>query len=84
MQEIKSILKMVNSEIFYKIIKISKLEESEFKLIQEFILRELPRDEVCKTIGVSRAQFNIIKNNAFTKIRIAMTNLLDEKLKQMG
>lgn len=84
MQEIKRILKMVNSEIFYKIIKISQLDETEFKLVQEFILRENTRDEVCNILGISRSQFNIVKNNAFTKIRLVMTNLLDEKIKQMA
>lgn len=84
MQEIKRILKMVNSEIFYKIMKISQLDETEFKLVQEFILREKPRDDVCDMLGISRSQFNIVKNNAFTKIRLVMTNLLDDKIRQSG
>lgn len=84
MQEIKRILKMVNSEIFYKIMKISQLDETEFKLVQEFILRDNKRDDVCDMLGISRSQFNIVKNNAFTKIRLVMTNLLDDKIRQMA
>ena len=82
MQEIKRILKMMNSEIFYKILKISGLTEREEILLREFILREHTRDNVCSMLSVSRSTFRDIKNQALLKIKIALTNLLDEKIKQ--
>lgn len=84
MQEIKRILKMLNSEIFYKILRISELNEREYKLVQEFILRETPRDQVCEMLNISRSTFRDIKNSAFLKIKISLTNLLDQKINQMG
>jgi DNA-directed RNA polymerase specialized sigma subunit len=83
MQEIKKILMMMNSELFYKILKISNLTDTEYKLLQEFILRETPRDEVCSMLNISRSTFQTIKEQAFLKIKISMTALLDERIKQM-
>lgn len=83
MQEVKRLLKTMNSEIFYKILTISGLEEQEYKLIQEFILRDESRDEVCKMLNVSRSTFRDIKNKALLKIKLSLTNLLDEKIKQI-
>jgi len=83
MQEIKRLLKMVNSEIFYKVLRIAKLDKDEYSLMQNFILREVPRDEVCNMLSCSRSKFRDIKNSAQLKIKIALTNLLDEKIAQM-
>jgi hypothetical protein len=83
MKEIKNILKTMNDELFYKILTIAKLDDKEYKLVQEFILRKTPRDEVCMMLNVSRSTFHIMKEQAFLKIKIALTELLDEKIKQM-
>ena len=80
MQEIKRLLKMMNSEIFYKILRISGLDERETTLLKEFILREKPRDYVCDLLHISRSTFREIKNQALLKVKIALTNLLDEKI----
>lgn len=80
MQEIKRLLKMMNSEIFYKILRISGLDERETTLLKEFILREKPRDYVCDLLHISRSTFREIKNQAMLKVKIALTNLLDEKI----
>lgn len=84
MQEIKRILKMMNSEIFYKIIKISGLDDREKTLLTEFILREQKRDYVCELLHVSRSTFREIKNQAMLKVKIALTNLLDEKINHLS
>lgn len=83
MQEVKRLLKLMNSEMFYKILTISGLEEQEYKLIQEFVLRNKPRDVVCEMLNVSRSTFRDIKNRALLKIKISLSNLLDEKIKQI-
>lgn len=83
MLEVQRILKMMNSEMLYKIFKISDLTELEYKILQEFILREKPRDAICDELGISRSTFTNSKNIALTKVKIHLTNLLDEKIKQM-
>jgi hypothetical protein len=82
MQEIKRLLKMVNSEIFYKVLKISDLTDEEYKLMQNFVLRENPRDKVCEMLACSRSKFRDIRNSAELKIKISLTNLLNEKIAQ--
>jgi DNA-binding CsgD family transcriptional regulator len=84
MLEVQRILKMMNSEMLYKIFKISDLTELEYKILQEFILRETPRDAICDDLGISRSTFTNSKNIALTKVKIHLTNLLDEKIKQMA
>lgn len=70
--------------MLYKLFKISDLTDLEYKILQEFIIREKPRDAICDDLGVSRSTFTNAKNIALTKIKINLTNLLDEKIKQMG
>lgn len=84
MQEIKRLLKMMNSEIFYKILRISGLDEREMTLLKEFILREKPRDYVCDLLHISRSTFREIKNQAMLKVKIALTNLLNEKINHLS
>ncbi len=84
MQEIKRLLKMMNSEIFYKILRISGLDERETTLLKEFILREKPRDYVCDLLHISRSTFREIKNQAMLKVKIALTNLLNEKINHLS
>lgn len=80
MLEIKRVLKLMNSEIFYKILTISKLDDVEKKLLQEFILRDNPRDIVCEKLNVSRSTFNNIKQKACLKVQLSLVALLDEKI----
>lgn len=84
MQEIKKLLKMMNSEIFYKILRISGLDERETTLLKEFILRKKPRDYVCDLLHISRSTFREIKNQAMLKVKIALTNLLNEKINHLS
>lgn len=73
----------MNSELFYKMLKIAKLTDIEYKLLQSFLLREISRDEVCSLLNISRSTFQTIKEQAFLKVKIALTALLDEKIKQI-
>lgn len=82
--EIQRFLKSMNSEIFYKIVRISDLTEQEHKILQKFILRDEDREDVCKDLNISISTFNNSKNLALTKVRISLTNLLDEKIRQMA
>lgn len=82
--EIQRFLKSMNSEILYKIVRISNLSEQEYKILQKFILRGEPREDICKDLNISLSTFNSSKNIALTKVRISLTNLLDEKIKQMA
>lgn len=75
---------MMNSEMLYKLLRISDLTEQEYKILQEFIIRETKRDDICDDLNISRSTFTNSKNIALTKIKIALTNLLDEKIKQMA
>ena len=84
MLEVQRILKMMTSDMLYKLFRISDLTDLEYKILQEFIIREKPRDAICDDLGVSRSTFTNAKNIALTKIKINLTNLLDEKIKQMG
>lgn len=84
MLEVQRILKMMNSEILYKIFRISDLTDQEYKILQKFVLREEPRDVVCDDLNISRSTFTNSKNIALTKVKISLTNLLDEKIKQMS
>lgn len=84
MLEVQRILKMMNSEILYKIFRISDLTDQEYKILQKFVLREEARDMVCEDLSISRSTFTNTKNIALTKVKIALTNLLDEKIKQMN
>lgn len=84
MLEVQRILKMMTSDMLYKLFRISDLTDLEYKILQEFIIREKPRDAICDDLGVSRSTFTNAKNIALTKIKINLNNLLDEKIKQMG
>lgn len=84
MLEVQRILKMMNSEMLYKLLRISDLTEQEYKILQEFIIRETKRDDICDDLNISRSTFTNSKNIALTKVKIALTNLLDEKIKQMA
>ena len=75
---------MMNSEMLYKLFRISDLTEQEYKILQEFIIRENARDKICEDLNISRSTFTNSKNIALTKVKISLTNLLDEKIKQMS
>ena len=75
---------MMNSEMLYKLFRISDLTEQEYKILQEFIIRENARDKICEDLNISRSTFTSSKNIALTKVKISLTNLLDEKIKQMS
>ena len=83
MLEIKRILRTFNSEMLHKIIKISELNENESTLIKEFFIRKNSRDNVCEKMSISRSTFTNIKNQALLKIKLTLTVLLNEKIKQM-
>jgi FixJ family two-component response regulator len=84
MLDVQRILKMMNSEMLYKLFRISDLTEQEYKILQEFIIRENARDKICEDLNISRSTFTNSKNIALTKVKISLTNLLDEKIKQMS
>ena len=84
MLDVQRILKMMNSEMLYKLFRISDLTEQEYKILQEFIIRESARDKICEDLNISRSTFTNSKNIALTKVKISLTNLLDEKIKQMS
>jgi DNA-directed RNA polymerase specialized sigma subunit len=83
MLEIKRILRMMNSEMLHKIIKIAELDEKERQLIREFFILKNTRDNICEKMSISRSTFTNIKNQALLKIKLTLTILLDEKIKQM-
>ena len=83
MLEIKRILRMMNSEMLHKIIKIAELDEKERQLIREFFILKNSRDNICEKMSISRSTFTNIKNQALLKIKLTLTILFDEKIKQM-
>ena len=82
MLEIKRLLRMMNSEMLHKIIKIAELNENEKQLIREFFILKNTRDNICEKMSISRTTFSNIKNQALLKIKLTLTVLLDEKLRQ--
>lgn len=84
MLEVKRFLKKMNSEIVYKVIKISDLSPNEAVIIRDFLIRKRNREDICKDLNISLSTFANIKNHALLKIKIHLTVLLDEKIKQMG
>ena len=83
MIEIKRLLRMMNSEMLHKIIKIAELDEKEKQLIREFFILKNSRDNICEKMSISRSTFTNIKNQALLKIKLTLTVLLDQKIKQM-
>lgn len=83
MLEIKRILRTFNSEMLHKIIKIAELDEKERQLIREFFILKNSRDNICEKMSISRSTFTNIKNQALLKIKLTLTVLLDQKIKQM-
>jgi DNA-directed RNA polymerase specialized sigma subunit len=83
MIEIKRLLKMMNSEMLHKIIKIAELDDKERQLIREFFILKNSRDNICEKMSISRSTFTNIKNQALLKIKLTLTILLDQKIKQM-
>ena len=83
MLEIKRILRMMNSEMLHKIIKIAELDDKERQLIREFFILKNSRDNICEKMSISRSTFTNIKNQALLKIKLTLTVLLDQKIKQM-
>ena len=75
---------MMNSEMLHKIIKIAELNENEKQLIREFFILKNSRDNICEKMSISRSTFTNIKNQALLKIKLTLTVLLDEKIKQMA
>lgn len=73
---------MMNSEMLHKIIKIAELNENEKQLIREFFILKNTRDNICEKMSISRTTFSNIKNQALLKIKLTLTVLLDEKLRQ--
>ena len=84
MLEIKRILRMMNSEMLHKIIKIAELDDKEKQLIREFFILKNSRDNICEKMSISRSTFTNIKNQALLKIKLTLTVLLDQKIKQMA
>jgi DNA-directed RNA polymerase specialized sigma subunit len=84
MLEIKRLLRMMNSEMLHKIIKIAELNENEKQLIREFFILKNSRDNICEKMSISRSTFTNIKNQALLKIKLTLTVLLDQKIKQMA
>lgn len=84
MLEIKRILRMMNSEMLHKIIKIAELDDKEKQLIREFFILKNTRDNICEKMSISRSTFTNIKNQALLKIKLTLTVLLDQKIKQMA
>ena len=82
MIEIKRLLRMMNSEMLHKIIKIAGLNENEKQLVREFFILKNTRDNICEKMSISRTTFSNIKNQALLKIKLTLTVLLDEKLRQ--
>lgn len=82
MLEIKRLLRTFNSEMLHKIIKIAELNENEKQLIREFFILKNTRDNICEKMSISRTTFSNIKNQALLKIKLTLTVLLDEKLRQ--
>lgn len=75
---------MMNSEMLHKIIKIAELDEKERQLIREFFILKNSRDNICEKMSISRSTFTNIKNQALLKIKLTLTVLLDQKIKQMA
>ena len=75
---------MMNSEMLHKIIKIAELDEKERQLIREFFILKNTRDNICEKMSISRSTFTNIKNQALLKIKLTLTVLLDQKIKQMA
>lgn len=84
MLEIKRILRTFNTEMLHKIIKIAELDEKEKQLIREFFILKNSRDNICEKMSISRSTFTNIKNQALLKIKLTLTVLLDQKIKQMA
>lgn len=84
MLEVKRLLKQMNSEIIYKIIKIAGLNPNEAVIIRDFFIRKRQREDICRDLSISLSTFANVKNQALLKIKIHLTSLLDEKIKQMG
>jgi DNA-directed RNA polymerase specialized sigma subunit len=84
MLEVKRLLKQMNSEIIYKVIRIAGLNPNEAVIIRDFFIRKRHREDICRDLNISLSNFAIIKNQALLKIKIHLTLLLDEKIKQMG
>ena len=84
MLEIKRILRTFNSEMLHKIIKIAELDDKERQLIREFFILKNSRDNICEKMSISRSTFTNIKNQALLKIKLTLTVLLDQKIKQMA
>lgn len=84
MLEIKRILRTFNSEMLHKIIKIAELDDKEKQLIREFFILKNSRDNICEKMSISRSTFTNIKNQALLKIKLTLTVLLDQKIKQMA
>jgi DNA-directed RNA polymerase specialized sigma subunit len=74
----------MNSEMLHKIIKIAELDEKEKQLIREFFILKNSRDNICEKMSISRSTFTNIKNQALLKIKLTLTVLLDQKIKQMA
>ena len=75
---------MMNSEMLHKIIKIAELDDKERQLIREFFILKNSRDYICEKMSISRSTFTNIKNQALLKIKLTLTILFDEKIKQMA
>ena len=75
---------MMNSEMLHKIIKIAELDEKEKQLVREFFILKNSRDNICEKMSISRSTFTNIKNQALLKIKLTLTVLLDQKIKQMA
>ncbi len=82
MNKIQKLLRAFNSEIFYKILKISELTDEETIIIRNFLLRKIRRDDICKQLHISRSTFQNIKQRALAKIERSLNFSLDKMITQ--
>ena len=78
MLEIQRLLKHLTTEKFYKVLKMSKLSDTEYRLLQEFLLRHNSRNSVCELLHISPATFTHIKKIALTKVQLLFDKMISQ------